>query len=198
MKTCSRCKKTKAASEFQLRREAGQIYVRGWCTACLRKYRQKYRSQHEDSTRAAARKWHQKNAAYCAKATAKWRKANPDKYKAQRDRWRVKNADKLLEQRLQREFGITIQQFRALEASQESKCAICFNAVKLHVDHDHSSKAVRGLLCGPCNRGIGLLKDDVQTLLRAAHYLRRAHANASNFFDTKPLQPGVVARSEAH
>lgn len=55
------------------------------------------------------------------------------------------------------------------------KCAICgkrpMYGEALSVDHDHKTKAVRGLLCKPCNLAIGLLKDKVDNCLYAAVYL---------------------------
>ena len=41
----------------------------------------------------------------------------------------------------------------------------------LHVDHDHRTNSVRGLLCGSCNRGIGLLQENPKHLYRAAQYI---------------------------
>ena len=65
-------------------------------------------------------------------------------------------------------------------------CEICQRRVeRLHVDHDHSccppksaryrtcGKCVRGFLCGSCNRAIGLMQDDPDTIRRAANYLTR-------------------------
>jgi hypothetical protein len=40
------------------------------------------------------------------------------------------------------------------------------------VDHDHETGEVRGLLCAPCNRGIGLLQDKIEVLESAAQYLK--------------------------
>ena len=37
----------------------------------------------------------------------------------------------------------------------------------------HKAGAVRGLLCGNCNAGLGMLNDDVELVIRAADYLRR-------------------------
>ncbi len=57
-------------------------------------------------------------------------------------------------------------------AAQEGACAICHRTDRpLNIDHCHDSGKVRGLLCGPCNRGIGFLEDDVTLLQSAIDYL---------------------------
>lgn len=63
-------------------------------------------------------------------------------------------------------------------ARQRKRCAICRrhrDVLKedLHVDHNHATKAVRGLLCNTCNRGIGFLQDDPKVIKRALNYLMR-------------------------
>ena len=65
---------------------------------------------------------------------------------------------------------------------QDGRCAIC--GIKgdvselgftkrelLCVDHDHDSHAIRGLLCSPCNLGIGKLADDPVIVQNAVNYL---------------------------
>lgn len=44
---------------------------------------------------------------------------------------------------------------------------------RMHVDHDHASKSIRGVLCGSCNMAIGLFKDDPARLIAAVEYLRK-------------------------
>lgn len=60
-------------------------------------------------------------------------------------------------------------------AAQGGKCAICGGTNpgghRLAVDHDHTTGAVRGLLCHACNAGIGKLRDDPALLRVAADYL---------------------------
>jgi hypothetical protein len=46
-----------------------------------------------------------------------------------------------------------------------------------HIDHDHKSGKVRGLLCSCCNTGIGFLKDDPRIMRKAADYVER-HASS--------------------
>lgn len=84
-----------------------------------------------------------------------------------------------------RRYGLTMEKYRALLAAQGGVCAICGSADaggrgRFSVDHDHRccperlrscGKCVRGLLCSPCNTGIGLLRDDPERLIAAAAYL---------------------------
>lgn len=70
-----------------------------------------------------------------------------------------------------RKHGLAIEDVRAMRHAQGDRCAICEEMTQLQVDHDHESGRVRGMLCGSCNRGIGLLKDDPNALRRAARYI---------------------------
>lgn len=58
--------------------------------------------------------------------------------------------------------------------AQGGRCPICLDAVELVVDHDHATGAVRGLLCSPCNQGIGFLRDEADNFRRAIEYLEVA------------------------
>lgn len=76
---------------------------------------------------------------------------------------------------LKKKFGITPAEYDALLASQNGGCAICGQQCptnrNLAVDHDHETGRIRGLLCNPCNRAVGLLRDDPDLLAKAAQYL---------------------------
>jgi hypothetical protein len=60
----------------------------------------------------------------------------------------------------------------------EKNCGICGDDSKLCVDHDHNSGLVRGVLCGRCNRAIGLLKDDKNVVENAINWLRGPNENS--------------------
>lgn len=75
---------------------------------------------------------------------------------------------------------------RIVELYAEPFCQICGvpegSDSRMHsIDHDHSccpansgcEKCVRGLLCGHCNRGLGLFRDDANLLESAIKYLAR-------------------------
>lgn len=76
-------------------------------------------------------------------------------------------------------YGLTVEQYEELVCRQHGKCAICdvdaggLQYGVLHIDHDHITQKVRGLLCHDCNRGIGIFKDNVKLLKNAAAYLEK-------------------------
>lgn len=87
-----------------------------------------------------------------------------------------------------RRYGITPSDFDAMLAAQCGLCAICGDApdpegrgayARLHIDHDHTSGAVRALLCGRCNSALGLFRDDPDLLRAAAAYLESHIMEAS-------------------
>lgn len=85
---------------------------------------------------------------------------------------------------LKKAFGITLEQYQEMWAQQKGFCAICGEAerrlhratgqpMNLAVDHCHTTKMIRELLCSPCNHAIGLLNDSPKKLRAAADYLER-------------------------
>ena len=73
---------------------------------------------------------------------------------------------------LRRRYGITAHEADAMLEKQCGVCAICKTAPAVHVDHDHSTGAVRALLCFNCNGGLGQFRDDPNVLRAAADYVR--------------------------
>lgn len=75
-----------------------------------------------------------------------------------------------------RKFGLTLDEYDRMAADQDGVCAICRDLCpsgrRLAVDHDHSTGAVRGLLCENCNRALGLFQDDPIRMTSAADYIR--------------------------
>ncbi len=77
---------------------------------------------------------------------------------------------------LQRSYSITLVGFNERLAEQDGHCAICpatqpGGKGTWHVDHDHQTGEVRGLLCHYCNTAIGSMNDDPALLRAAANYL---------------------------
>lgn len=126
------------------RDKTGRDGLRANCKDCARRWR--------DATRDARRKY---DAEYHAGSYS------PEKQRAGR----------------LRRYGLTEESLAELQASQGGLCAVCRRAPSrrgLVIDHDHQTKAIRGLLCDPCNTGIGLLGDTLEGLQRAVEYFARA------------------------
>ncbi|MEV7023534.1 endonuclease VII domain-containing protein [Kitasatospora sp. NPDC093558] len=70
-----------------------------------------------------------------------------------------------------RTHGLTEAELAVLFAEQCGICAICLERRAEHVDHDHETGRVRGVLCFACNAALGQLRDRPDVLRRAADYL---------------------------
>ena len=81
------------------------------------------------------------------------------------------------EARIKREYGITQADYFRILTEQDFHCACCPTKPEdtphgwLDIDHNHDTGEVRGLLCNPCNRAIGLAKDNHQTIQNWIDYL---------------------------
>ncbi|RFU87072.1 recombination endonuclease VII [Streptomyces triticagri] len=72
---------------------------------------------------------------------------------------------------LKSQYGMTEAERDELIAAQKGLCVICLKAPAVHVDHDHETGRVRGVLCFNCNSALGKLGDDPDALTRAISYL---------------------------
>jgi hypothetical protein len=79
---------------------------------------------------------------------------------------------------LKRRYGIGADEFDDLVRQQGGVCLICGRPDPQHVDHDHETGAVRGILCFNCNGGLGQFRDSVDALRAAAAYLDARDAEA--------------------
>lgn len=91
--------------------------------------------------------------------------------------WRTKNPERAKYNRkrsLLTKYNMTPEEFTYMVMEQGGVCAICgLVPSALYVDHDHTTGAVRGLLCQKCNSGIGFLGDSLEGLEKAINYLKK-------------------------
>lgn len=124
-------------------------------------------------------------SARAVESVRRWRLANPDRDRTKDNKsnrkWYASNRDKAAilarKNHILTTYGLTIEQFDAMLADQGRACAICrsteHNGRNWHVDHDHTTGVVRGLLCRRCNLAIGFSADNPDILIAAAEYLRK-------------------------
>jgi hypothetical protein len=106
-------------------------------------------------------------------------------------RWHRNNRPRSLQnmraRALMRRYGITTEEFDAVLHMQDGCCAVCQRKVSIFsgtgsndksnaacVDHNHSTGEARGILCGDCNRAIGLLRESSAIVEAAATYLQES------------------------
>jgi Recombination endonuclease VII len=71
-------------------------------------------------------------------------------------------------------YELSPEEYNQMLENQEGTCAICQEVTKtLNIDHCHITGKVRGILCGNCNRALGLFKDSPNTLGNAIAYLHK-------------------------
>lgn len=156
-------RRTATANESAAKKEKRRQDMRTWFKnnprsawsperkAALAAYRRQWKLERREIDRA-------KNYAYTAAWKKEARKEDP--------------AFWALQMRLY-QYRLTLDQFHALSEAQDFQCAICDSEEPLTIDHDHASGKVRGLLCKPCNFGIGIFKDDPSRCRAAIKYLER-------------------------
>lgn len=102
-----------------------------------------------------------KNKPRCARCYRSYQYMTPEKQKGYR---------------LRRKYNMTVEMYNQLLQKQNGGCAICGRKPKtkpLNVDHCHKTGKIRGLLCPPCNRSLGILGDNEDSLLKVIDYLRK-------------------------
>ena len=91
-------------------------------------------------------------------------------YRATAEAKRIKYATRLV-----RDYGLSWGSFETMLISQLGKCKSCEKQMsgqnEPHVDHNHITNLVRGLLCGGCNLAIGHLSDSPTKARQLADYL---------------------------
>lgn len=161
MKRCTKCGTEKSLDDFY-RDPAGRDGRRADCIECVKACRKARYPLVRDQ--AIAR-------------TKAWQEANRERHLANLRRRRQRPEVKARERdgHLRRKFGITSETYDAMLKKQRGRCAICRRkptpGISLHVDHEHRTKRVRGLLCFKCNNALGDFRDSEAMLLNALEYL---------------------------
>lgn len=133
----------------------------------IAKYNKEYFARPEVIARAKIR-----NAKY-RKRRQEYKKTLKGKIAEKRYKSKPETRSLVAWNRIKNRYGITEKDFNKRLEQQKNLCAICFKKpnTRLHIDHCHKTSKVRGLLCGNCNRALGLLKDNTMFLAKAIEYL---------------------------
>jgi hypothetical protein len=171
IKKCSSCKIEKPISEFGiLKRSLDEHH--SWCKECVKyrgiEYTKVYTKRHPERVKQSQKMSGHKR---------KYDEAAKEWHGAYRKKYQEKNRELMRSKRMFKRYGITQVEYDRLLKIQNHKCAICGKAKNgsrphFDIDHNHESGRVRGLLCGSCNRGLGLIGDAIDRLLNTINYLK--------------------------
>ena len=163
------------------KREALNAYHRAWHAAHPEKYAEyarRLRERHPDKVKARKRRYYLRHKEKVAAANKRWREQNPEKYRQQWRNWAKRHPKRAQAHARKKRYGLLPEAYAALLQAQHNCCAICLTPMTtttrgLVVDHCHTQRRVRGLLCDGCNVGLGGFKDDPAALRRAAEYVEQ-------------------------
>ena len=153
----------------------------------IMEYGRSYNERNREERRLNAKAYHQKNKS--------WRN------EGQRIR-SLKNADKLKEKRASpaekqkqarrrfKKYGITEDDYIRMIKKQSSRCKICdsedWGFRGPHIDHNHKTGKVRGILCQRCNLVLGIICEDQQIAIKMAQYIYTGNKNhGRGYVETK-------------
>lgn len=152
------------------------------CRLCRNDRAKQYRLDNPDKFSVVKKKsWYKNHEKNINESREKYQKHKEVRSKNALDKYHA-NPRISSNRRLKRLFGMTQNDYDAMELAQNYKCAICKNAEtlkdnkqlnirKLAVDHCHSTNKIRGLLCFKCNIGLGKFNDSIIELQNAINYL---------------------------
>jgi hypothetical protein len=157
----------------------------------IKQYNDAYHAANPDYEKERCKKWKRKNREKVSEYNRKWNKENRERRNELNKQWQQSNPeyrDNKFAYNLMYNYNITVDDYNRMLANQDGHCAACpatertvGRVRRLCVDHARSccprtkscGKCVRGLLCNPCNRALGLLMDNEETLSQLIAYLKR-------------------------
>jgi hypothetical protein len=161
MKRCKHCGAVKNIADFYADSAARDGH-RPECKACTASRRKRWYLANREREIARVKAWQQANAGRVNDVQRR-RRERPEVKAQQRDA------------HLRRKFQMTSEQYGEMLAAQGGVCAVCCGGPKLgkslHVDHNHDTGAVRGLVCFSCNSALGNLHEDEARISALLTYL---------------------------
>lgn len=203
MKICSKCQKNQSLNNFNKnknQKDNFSVWCKNCCYISNKNYREKnkdillakkriYNKNNKEKINVKKREYHKnniKNYIYnpwnliekiCSKCKLNKNIENFHVKKQNKNGFSdiCKNCEKF--RKIEILYKIDEISFNEILNFQDNKCDICkisfLNLKHIHIDHNHETNKIRGLLCVNCNTGIGLLKENINIMQEAIKYIRK-------------------------
>ena len=108
-----------------------------------------------------------------ARESARRRRARePEVVREYRRKWSRDHPEKVRASNIKYQYGLSREQYDALFTGLCAACGAVEHGGKgWHVDHDHETGRVRGVLCHSCNVALGMLKDSAYRVSALLQYI---------------------------
>jgi hypothetical protein len=166
-KICKKCGVEKSLDDYYIHNGMKDKHL-NTCKKCDNKKTREYQIEHKDQM---------------AKYSEKYRLKYIETY-----------ADYARNTKYKQNYGITIEDYNKMFDDQNGLCAICSNpeskgrSKHFHVDHDHLTGKIRGLLCSTCNTALGKFNDDINLINKAIKYLQKHNGRPGISGETFEIQ----------
>lgn len=156
------------------------------CKQCILIKAKEYRKANSSLLVSKQTTYYEKNKDAVKRYQREYYKTNSNHIKAQSKEYHRSHIDKDKEydRQIKHLYNITVLDVQLLMISQHGCCDICkkpfqYNNDKkeYHIDHNHTTNKVRGLLCTNCNTSIGLLQENPVFIESALYYINK-HNNS--------------------
>lgn len=141
-----------------------KYYAKGLCRKCYEKQLRKINPKYAKRQKKNSAKWHNHN------------KDRKKAYDRQRKKWIGPQTDKRFFSYILRKYGVTKEKYAELLAKSNNRCYICdrkpAKGKRIHLDHNHETMEVRGLLCAQCNWYLGFIEKDPTIIQKIKDYLK--------------------------
>lgn len=139
------------------------IKSKGLCRSCYERDLKERNPEYREKQKSNSRKWHEANREYKARWDKQYRQKTGPKTE---ERYYASILSK---------FGMTKESYDQLLVSCDNSCQICgdkpYKGKRLHLDHNHATGKVRGLLCTRCNWYLATIERNPDVLDRIREYL---------------------------
>ena len=162
---CRGCSADKPLDQYN-KKKTGRGGLTARCKDCLHKAARKFYENNAEKVKKNSLDYYNKNIDVITRKNQAYRNQNPEK---------VKEANH--KKHLWTNFRLTSEQYSSLLVKQNNSCVTCnvsFEDKTPHVDHNHKTGKVRGILCQNCNLVIGHAYENIDILRQIIAYLSRS------------------------